>query len=90
MQFYVLHIEFPPDSDPNGRIKYTRVASLTLPYAYIIEMHILDVSRRMLCMVLLCPSSKTLCLYVVSDWDAEEVAVINTGLRYVCFYAFIP
>ena len=90
MQFYVLRIEFPHDNDPNGRIKYTRVASLTLPYAYIIEMHILDVSRRMLCMVLLCPSSKTLCLYVVSDWDAEEVAVINTGLGYVCFYAFIP
>ena len=83
MQFYILQIRFPSDDKQNGRIQYARVASLTLPYAYIIEMHILDISRRMLCMVLLCPSSKTLCLYVVFDWDQEKVAIINTGLGYV-------
>lgn len=83
MQFYILRIQFPSGTDAEERIQYTRITGFTLPYAYIIEMHILDVNRRMLCMVLLCPATKTLYLYIVLDWDTKEWIILNTGLEYV-------
>lgn len=83
MKFYILRIQLPSLSGSEDRIQFTHIAGFTLPYAHIIEMHILDVERRILCLVLLCPSSQMLFLYVVFDWDTREYTTLETGFGYV-------
>lgn len=87
MKFYILRIQLPSLSGSDDRIQSTHIAGFTLPYAYIIEMHILDVERRMLCLVLLCPSSQMLYLHVVFDWDTRESTTLETGFGYVRIFS---
>lgn len=83
MKFYILRIQLPSRTGSEDRVQFTYIAGFTLPYAYIIEMHFLDVERRMFCLALLYPSSRILYLHVVFDWDTRESAILETGFGYV-------
>ena len=85
MQFSVLHIRCPEDSDddPGSSVEFNTLAHFLMPRCRIIELHILDPRRRMIGVLFLCHDTGTIGLYIVFDWESGLTSILNTGLPFV-------
>ena len=80
----VLYIHIP-EPGSNEDLHFHKRTQFTLLVPVNAEMHILDPSRRMICVAFSCIHSKSMGILVMFDWDTEEAAVFDTGLPYVRF-----
>ena len=67
----------------NEALSFTNLTKFTVLVPFTSEVHLLDASRKMLCIVYQNEESDTLCILLVHNWDTEECSLIDTNVPYV-------
>lgn len=75
-----------PDPESSEDLHFVKKSPITLLVPFQSELHLLDVSRRMLCFAFNCLDTQTMSIFIMFDWDTEEAAIFDTGLPYVRSY----
>lgn len=75
-----------PDPESSEDLHFVKKSPITLLVPFQSELHLLDVSRRMLCFAFNCLDTQTMSIFIMFDWDTEEAAIFDTGLPYVKSY----
>ena len=67
---------------------FDSLAEFSMPLTIAIEVHILDTERRMIAVLFLCPTTNTLGVCIIFDWETGIASMTDTGLPYVSFRIF--
>ena len=67
----------------NEALSFTNLTKFTVLVPFTSEVHLLDASRKMLCIVYQNEESDTLCILLVHNWDTEECSLMDTNVPYV-------
>lgn len=78
----VLRISIPLN-ETEGPLCFTELAKLTVLVPFTSEVHLLDASRKMLCVVYKNEESETLRILLIHNWETEECSLIDTNVPYV-------
>lgn len=79
MEFVLMKLEFPEDSEP----VFSELATFKT-IGVVMNVFLLDPSSRLLSAFVWVSSSNTIGLYALLDWSLQEYVFIDTGIECVC------
>lgn len=72
-----------PEPGYTTDLSFDKQAPFTLLVPFHSEIHILNASRRMLCVAFSCTRTKSMGVLLIFDWNTEGACIFDTGLPYV-------
>ena len=75
------------EGDSRFDISFRLLVGWTIPHSHVLDLFILDLARRIVCVLFLLPQTNTVGLYAVLDWEIAPErggrVLIDTGIEYV-------
>lgn len=84
MTLMLLRIQFEEKPDECEKaVTFQALVKFTIPHSHVLDLFILDLARRFVCVLFLTPETNTVGMYALLDWESGLNALMDTNIPYV-------